>query len=204
MRPHLLCAAAVLCLAGTLHAQSDEKARLGFEFASTRFSSTAHTTGSPSTTVSIDDPTIATLRFTSHIGAVGIGLSVGRIVNADFLNSTPGDPFDVVQTDQISLWEVAAEARHPVVKTAAGGRLYLHGGFTLDRWSVEGINDARSKFGVIAGMTLAGNVGNGWQVSLRVDGAASGAIFDDDEGGPGVELDRTERVQLGVGISRQL
>jgi hypothetical protein len=204
MRPHLMCAALALSLASTLHAQRDEKARLGLEFASTRFGSTAHTTDSPSTEVSIDDPTIVTLRFTSHIGPVGIGVSVGRMLSADYRNTTPGDPFDIVQPDQVSLWEVAAEARQAVVKTAAGGRLYLHGGLTLDRWTLEGLDDPRSRFGVIAGMTLAGNVGNGWQVSLRVDGASSGPIYDDDEVSAGIELDPTKRIQVGVGISREL
>jgi opacity protein-like surface antigen len=185
----------------TTPAIAQDRSRLGFDFGTTRYGAIAHDNSSPRNELSPHQPLMATLRFTSHLGRVGIGLSLGRSW-LDF-GSTDGTGVTLVQEKEATIWEFSPELRVNVIHGAAGGRLDFHGGVIMDKWHIKDFED-RSRLGFIVGATVAANLGNGWNVDLRGDLATTGSPFNADEAGGGISLDRVRRTRLTTGVSYQL
>jgi hypothetical protein len=200
MRPHPSGVLVLLALA-TSPATAQDHPRLGFDFGTTRYGTIAHDNSSPRNELSPHQPLMATVRFTSHIGRVGIGFSLGRSW-LDF-GSTDGTGVTIVEEKQASIWEFSPELRVNVVHGAAGGRLDFHGGVIMDKWQIKNFED-RSRLGFIVGATVAANLGNGWNVDLRGDLSTTGSPFNADEAGPGISFDRVRRTRLTTGVSHQL
>ncbi|MBW8771778.1 MAG: hypothetical protein JF590_00565 [Gemmatimonadetes bacterium] len=185
----------------TTPAAAQDHPRLGFEFGTTRYGVIAHDNSSPRNELAPHQPLMATVRFTSHLGPLGIGLSLGRSW-VDF-QSTNGSGVMIVDENQATIWEFSPEVRFTPVRSAAGGRLMLHAGVIIDKWQIKDFED-RQRLGLIAGATAAANLGNGWDLEVRADLATTGSPFDPDEAGGGISLDRVRRTRLTSGLSRRL
>lgn len=175
--------------------------RLGYEVGTTHYTRMAHDNGSPQVDLRMDRPLAFTVRFTSRLGKVGIGLSVTR----SFVNfqSSDGGEIAVVFDDQAELWQYSPEVRFTALRSPIGSRLDLHAGLVLDRWKIDGLND-RNRVGAVAGSTLTAPVGAVWELGLRGDVTFTASPIEPDEAGGGVTLDAMRRYRVAVGLSHRL
>jgi hypothetical protein len=200
--PRLYTLLALPCLvlsSAVLSAQSGP--RLGYEVGTTHYTRMAHDNSSPQVDLRMDRPLAFTVRFTSRIKKVGIGLSVTR----SFVNfqSSDGGEIAIVFDDQAELWQYSPEVRFTALRSPTGSRLDLHAGMVLDRWKIEGLND-RSRVGAVAGSTLTAPVGRVWELGLRGDVTFTASPFEPNEAGGGISLDAMRRFRVAVGLSHKL
>jgi hypothetical protein len=102
-------------------ATAQDRPRLGFEYGTTRYGAIAHDNSSPTNKLSPHQPLKATVRFTTHMGPLGVGFSMARSW-LDF-ESSNGTETSVIDRNQATIWEFSPELRFRVVQSAAGGRL---------------------------------------------------------------------------------
>jgi hypothetical protein len=192
----------LLTLFAAAPALAQEHPRLGFEIGTTRYGSVAHDDATPRDDLSPDRPTMFTVRFTSHLGVVGVGMSVSRSL-MDF-SSTNGTGAAYVTHDAASIWEISPELRFAVIRSRSGAALHLHAGIVIDKWQIKEFEDRdRDRMGLIFGATGTANLGGGWDVDLRGDMVRSSSPFDPNEAGSGVTLDPVRRKRLSVGMARR-
>ncbi|HEX7917846.1 MAG TPA: hypothetical protein VF454_00505 [Gemmatimonadales bacterium] len=195
---------ALLCLTllATTPALAQERPRFGLEVGTTRWGSIGHDTADPSNELIPDQPTMVTARFTTRIGRVGLGLSIGRAARIGFA-SPNGPGFNLTGEDEAAFWELSPEVRVPLLPARQRVQLTLHAGLVFDKWHIKNFEN-RNRGGVIGGATASVDVGPGWGVDLRWDYLSGSTPFDPNEAGTGTTLDGVRRSRLVMGVSWRL
>ena len=176
--------------------------RLGLEIGSTRWGPIGHETADPSNELTPDQPTMVTVRFTTRLGRIGLGLSVGRAARIGFA-SPNGPGFNLTGDDQAAVWELSPEARFALLPDHRPLQLVLHAGLVFDKWHIKNFEN-RNRGGVIGGATATAALGQGWGLDLRWDYVSTGTPFNPNEAGTGTSLDGVRRKRLAVGLARRL
>ena len=196
----LLSPCLALLLAAPLAAQDGP--HLGLEVGTTRWGPIGHSTADPSNELIPDQPTMVTVRFTTKIGRVGLGLSIGRAARIGFA-SPNGPGFNITGEDEAAIWELSPEARFSLLPATKRIRLVLHAGLVFDKWHIKNFEN-RNRGGVIAGATASANLRPGTALDLRWDYLSGSTPFNPNEAGTGTSLDGVRRGRLGLGLSWRL
>lgn len=196
----LLSPCLALLLVAPLAAQ--EGPHLGLEVGTTRWGPIGHATADPSNELIPDQPTMVTVRFTTKIGRVGLGLSIGRAARIGFA-SPNGPGFNITGEDEAAIWELSPEARFSLLPATTRIRLVLHAGLVFDKWHIKNFEN-RNRGGVIAGATASANLRPGTALDLRWDYLSGSTPFNPNEAGTGTATDGVRRSRLGLGLSWRL
>jgi hypothetical protein len=196
----LLSSCLALLLVAPLAAQ--EGPHLGLEVGTTRWGAIGHEDGNPSNELVPDEPTMVTVRFTTRIGRMGLGLSIGRAARIGFA-SPNGPGFNLTGEDQAAIWELSPEARIALLGAGRPVQLFVHAGLVFDKWHIKNFEN-RNRGGVIGGATARAALGQGWGLDLRWDYLSGSTPFNPNEAGTGTSLDGVRRSRFGVGLGREL
>ena len=185
---------AVPATAGT--AQDATPRRLTLELGDTRFFAGIHDDASPPVRIHPHRPTLVTVRYAAR--HFGLGLTV-----AGAATEYRGEGLSILVPGDVTLAELAPEARFPLLRSASGIEFTAHAGPLLSFWKAEGY-PATVEVGAQLGGSLHFPLTGRFGVGLRFDGGVGGAEVAADALDPGLSRDPLWRTRVGLGLSYQL
>jgi len=173
---------------------------LALETAFSHYGGGSRDTAADPTAIRPHDATLVGLRLDRRFGRLGIGVAAA-LAGPDVIaeNSSAG----AIVKGALGLFEIAPEAAVLVGRTQSGVAVRFHAGPLIDVWAPEG-EDARTRVGGHAGLSLEWPFSARFAGSVRAGVALTGSLFNEAELPGGFELRGLWRRSVSLGVRYRL